>query len=190
MLSAGPTMSLAYRSGCATCKDKTKGWGLSVCGKNHRINQQHIRRKEGIHTKEGGGHSLLPPVEQGEALRDLRQSVSSSLSCTETVEPSLWVSDPRSGMMVRFMAVSAVRASAEKIETGESSVEKFQRWGVSVGESGAMILGRLGAEGVAQCSACAWGVPRRRKRGCIRLPSSASLSASLLSSMVTCDGTQ
>ena len=115
--------------------------------------------------------------------------LSSSLSCLETVEPSLWVSDPRSGIMVRLMVVSAVRASAEKIETCESSLEKFKRRGVSVGESGAVILGRLGAEGMSRCSACAWGVPRRGKRGCIRLPFLASLSASLLSSMVTCDGT-
>ena len=51
---------------------------------------------------------------RGEALRGLWQSLSSSLSCTQTVEPSLWVSDPRSGIIVRLMAVSTVRASAEK----------------------------------------------------------------------------
>ena len=61
-----------------------------------------------------GGHSLLPPVEQGEALRGLWQSLSSSLSCTETVEPSRWASDPRSGIMLRLMAVSAVHVFAKK----------------------------------------------------------------------------
>ena len=101
---------------------------------------------------------------------------------------SMWVSDTKSGIIVRFMAVSIVRASAEKIETGESSLDKLKRWGGSVGESGAVILGR-GAEGVLRCSVYALGVPKRGKRRCIRLPFSASWSALLLSSMVTCDGT-
>ena len=57
--------------------------------------------------------------------------------------------------------------------------------GVSETES----LGRLGALGVVQRVEMDCGVQGCGKRGCMCLPCSAKRSASLLPSMVTCDGT-